>query len=289
MELTLQFSEEQEQQFMIKLWELLKWQAEKYNGIDSTSMPLEKAQDLLESLQYTIAVVRIEEGLSAEVLLKENLKEIIKRGQVILTKKRKLWYIEWNQLCARAPKIKNVFYVDTMKNLGMFFRKYDVYYSAHQIPCSIDYPLMNPISEDIKGISYIEEYIRRVRIENQFINCFDYESVVQMLKNVKSNYREDYYNLCEPVLVSAVGRTILGLDIISLKITDRDIELLNEFFDYKTKSEIMDDITEAIREICAELNCGEFTREYFANEAESLAVRIDIAMKKDGVEGVFLQ
>ena len=289
MELTLQFSEEQEQQFMIKLWELLKWQAEKYNGIDSTSMPLEKAQDLLESLQYTIAVVRIEEGLSAEVLLKENLKEIIKHGQVILTKKRKLWYIEWNQLCARAPKIKNVFYVDTMKNLGMFFRKYDVYYSAHQIPCSIDYPLMNPISEDIKGISYIEEYIRRVRIENQFINCFDYESVVQMLKNVKSNYREDYYNLCEPVLVSAVGRTILGLDIISLKITDRDIELLNEFFDYKTKSEIMDDITEAIREICAELNCGEFTREYFAREAESLAIRIDIAMKKDGVKGVFLQ
>ena len=134
-----------------------------------------------------------------------------------------------------------------MKNLGMFFRKYDVYYSAHQIPCSIDYPLMNPISEDIKGISYIEEYIRRVRIENQFINCFDYESVVQMLKNVKANYREDYYNLCEPVLVSAVGRMILGLDIFSLKITDRDIELLNEFFDYKTKSEIMDDVREAIR------------------------------------------
>ena len=289
MELTLQFSEEQEQQFMRKLWELLKWQAEKYKGVDSTSMPVEKAQELLESLQYTIAVVRIEEGLSAEVLLKEELKEIIKRGQTILTKKRKLWYIEWNQLCARAPGINNVFYVDTMKNLGMFFRKYDVYYSAHQIPCSIDYPLMNPISEDIKGISYIEEYIRRVRIENQFINCFDYESVVQMLKNVKSNYREDYYNLCEPVLVSAVGRMILGLDIFSLKITDRDIELLNEFFDYKTKSEIMDDVREAISDICSVLDCGELDGEYFVREAESLAVRIDIAMKKNGVEGVFLQ
>lgn len=289
MELTLQFSEEQEQQFMRKLWELLKWQAEKYKGVDSTSMPVEKAQELLESLQYTIAVVRIEEGLSAEVLLKEELKEIIKRGQTILTKKRKLWYIEWNQLCARAPGINNVFYVDTMKNLGMFFRKYDVYYSAHQIPCSIDYPLMNPISEDIKGISYIEEYIRRVRIENQFINCFDYESVVQMLKNVKANYREDYYNLCEPVLVSAVGRMILGLDIFSLKITDRDIELLNEFFDYKTKSEIMDDVREAISDICSVLDCGELAGEYFVREAESLAVRIDIAMKKNGVEGVFLQ
>lgn len=274
---------------MRKLWELLKWQAEKYKGVDSTSMPVEKAQELLESLQYTIAVVRIEEGLSAEVLLKEELKEIIKRGQAILTKKRKLWYIEWNQLCARAPGINNVFYVDTMKNLGMFFRKYDVYYSAHQIPCSIDYPLMNPISEDIKGISYIEEYIRRVRIENQFINCFDYESVVQMLKNVKANYREDYYNLCEPVLVSAVGRMILGLDIFSLKITDRDIELLNEFFDYKTKSEIMDDVREAISDICSVLDCGELAGEYFVREAESLAVRIDIAMKKNGVEGVFLQ
>lgn len=274
---------------MRKLWELLKWQAEKYKGVDSTSMPVEKAQELLESLQYTIAVVRIEEGLSAEVLLKEELKEIIKRGQTILTKKRKLWYIEWNQLCARAPGINNVFYVDTMKNLGMFFRKYDVYYSAHQIPCSIDYPLMNPISEDIKGISYIEEYIRRVRIENQFINCFDYESVVQMLKNVKANYREDYYNLCEPVLVSAVGRMILGLDIFSLKITDRDIELLNEFFDYKTKSEIMDDVREAISDICSVLDCGELAGEYFVREAESLAVRIDIAMKKNGVEGVFLQ
>ena len=42
-------------------------------------------------------------------------------------------------------------------------------------------------------------------------------------------------------------------------------------------------------DICSVLDCGELAGEYFVREAESLAVRIDIAMKKNGVEGVFLQ
>ena len=74
----LQFSEEDAKNFSVKLWDLLKLQAWKYNGIDSTSMPVEKAQELLSSLIYTISVVVKEDGLVAENLLQSDLPQLIK-------------------------------------------------------------------------------------------------------------------------------------------------------------------------------------------------------------------
>lgn len=58
------FSKSEQELILSKLYEPLKKQATKHNGIDSTSMPVEKAQDLLESLLYTIEVA-IENGILA--------------------------------------------------------------------------------------------------------------------------------------------------------------------------------------------------------------------------------
>ena len=92
-----------------------------------------------------------------------------------------------------------------MQNLGLFFKRYDIYYEAHQIPCSIDYLLLNPVEEGIKGISYIEEYIRRIRIENSFISLFDFDIVIGLLQRGVPDYKENYLNLSEPVFINSLG------------------------------------------------------------------------------------
>ena len=99
----------------MKVWELLKWQAGKYNGIDSTSMPIEKAQDLLASLIYTLSLVAKEDRLSSDVLLQRDFHQVVKRGQDILDSKRKAVYQDWKQLCLDAPNICNVYYISTMQ------------------------------------------------------------------------------------------------------------------------------------------------------------------------------
>lgn len=54
---TLVLTEEEQQVLLGRLYELLIKQVNKYNGLDSTSMAIEKVQDILESLCYTLEVV----------------------------------------------------------------------------------------------------------------------------------------------------------------------------------------------------------------------------------------
>lgn len=285
---SLNFSEEKQQQFLIKLWDLLKWQAKKYNGTDSTSMPIERARDLLESLIYTFSVVAEEDKISADTLLQKDFEEVIKRGQAILDDKRKNLHHKLAKLCLEAPDISNAYYIDTIKNLGVFFKKYDIYYEAHQIPCSIDYLLLSPIPEDIKGISFIEEYISCIETENQFINCFELKTVIGLLQKVIPDYKEEYANLCEPVFISAVGRMILGYKTDSLDIAQEDVLLLNNCLKDKSKEELFALITSAVEMLCREIGFDKDKASYFAETVNSLIMRIEIATKSGCLSNVFV-
>ena len=281
------FSEEDQQQFQIKLWELLKWQAGKYNSIDSTSMPIEKAQDLLASLMYTICLVAAEEGITMEELLQRDFHEVIKAGQELLDYKRKTGLEKWEKLCLTAPQIGNVYYVSTIKSLGDFFKNYEIYYAAHEIPCSIDYSLLKPIPDDLQGISFIEEYIRRISIENSLVVSFPFEAVIEVLHRVTADYKEDYLNLCEPVLISAIGRIILGHDLSRLDISEEDVEKLRHSFLMKTKDEIKAFLSDMVDILGREKGIAENLPEYFKEEIESLAIRIDLALKSGSLTNIF--
>lgn len=272
----------------MKVWELLKWQAGKYNGIDSTSMPIEKAQDLLASLIYTLSLVAKEDRLSSDVLLQRDFHQVVKREQDILDSKRKAVYQDWKQLCLDAPNICNVYYISTMQNLGLFFKRYDIYYEAHQIPCSIDYLLLNPVEEGIKGISYIEEYIRRIRIENSFISLFDFDIVIGLLQRGVPDYKENYLNLSEPVFINSLGKELLGQDPNTLNIFKSDIPCLMSFFERKTKDELVLLFRNAFESICQKSGFEVDRMQYFFEEINSLAIRVESATKTDCLSNVFI-
>lgn len=94
---SFQFSENEQNQFFAKLWELLRWQAKKYNGIDSSSMPVGKAQDLTASLMYILSVASRTEGIDTKALLQRDFEEMVKRGQDILDRKRRIVYTMWKK------------------------------------------------------------------------------------------------------------------------------------------------------------------------------------------------
>ena len=70
------------------------------------------------------------------------------------------------------PLIRNVALRDTLENIGEFFKRYDYRSMAHEIPCSIDYPLCHQVEESTPGIDYIEEYLSRLLIEIEFLGRF---------------------------------------------------------------------------------------------------------------------
>ncbi|MBS7238822.1 MAG: hypothetical protein KIG94_01365 [Acetatifactor sp.] len=283
---SFRFSEEEQQQYYLKLLELLTWQSAKYNGTDSTSMPAETAKELLASLVYTLSVAAGEDGMSDCELLKSDLRQVIGRGQAILDRKRTALELSWGVLCLEAPNIPNVYYMDTMKNLGEFFKHYELYYFAHQIPCSIDYPLLGPIEESVQGISFIEEYMRRLRMENQLIHFFGTETVTLFLNRIQVNYREEYGNLCEPVLVNAIGRVICGMEPDSPDLTGQDAAFLEKIFAGKSAAEIRELLSPAMERICRLAFVEEVS--YFEKFLHSLVLRIEIAVREGNLTNIFL-
>jgi len=282
-------SELEQQELLKKLWDLLKWQAGKYNGIDSTSMPIEKAEELFASLVYTLMVVASEENISIEELLQKDFQAVIRRGQEILDYKRKSVKSHWSNMCLSAPYIENICFVETIKNIGLFFERYDIYYTAHQIPCNIDYPLMNPVSDEIKGISYIEEYINRIELENSFINSFEHQIVIRLFESNIPDYKEAYFNLCELVFINALGLKLIGQEIYSLDISkDQQNEIFRLLRD-KMQDQCYAMIDAAAKSVCNDVGIVDMhMASYYDKAVKELSIRIHSALKNGDLSHIFV-
>ena len=284
----LTFSESDQEKLTGRLWELLKMQAGKYNGIDSTSITIEKAQDILESMLYTIGVAT-ENGAAKEEILNGSLSLLLDRGREILKRKQKSIKVEWKLLCRELPRIPNVYFLSTMENLGLFFDSYDIYFAAHHTSESMDYWPLCPVPETIKGISYIEEYIRRIQIENDYLNCFEREDVISLCEKYVPDYREALFNLCEPVLTNAIGLSLIGKEVQGLHISAEQREDIYQMLIGRTEKEICDMIKESVLSACRQIGMtAENETDYLIGAATGLGARIREALKHRDLSGIFL-
>ena len=176
-----------------RLYELLAEQAKKYTMGESSSIPVDTARELVNSLRYTLGF--------ADVTARDLWAEV-EKGRTAIRGKTDSARILWERACLTAPRTENVFYRETLKSIGGFFGRYDVLFFAHMIPCSIDYQLLIPVPESLQGVSYVEEYLRRLLTENHLMRAFD---PLPVLEKRCPLYRELCINLCEPVLAEALG------------------------------------------------------------------------------------
>ena len=98
------------QRFFTKMWELLSHEAQRYNGADSTSMTVERAQDLMASLMYTFTVVSQYEAVPMEAFAQQDFEQVLKRGRKILSDRKNEARQAFDELCRISPKYQNVYY-----------------------------------------------------------------------------------------------------------------------------------------------------------------------------------
>ena len=97
------------------------------------------------------------------------------------------------------------------KALGFFlFRTGDPLRHRHQ--------LSQPVSEALRGVDYVNEWLRRLCLEQAFLDCFDPVLIRTVLEQSCPDYRNLLINLYEPVAVNALGLAILGDDPRTLSI-----------------------------------------------------------------------
>ncbi len=281
-------SPEELQILQVKLWGLLGERTGRYTMGDSSSVPVELAQELLTSICFTLGIYLKEIGETQKLLVSADLSQLLKVGIRIIESQIETGKQLWQAACLSAPEIENIAYRDTLKSIGKFFKRYNRHFLAHQIPCSIDYPLCDPVPEQTMGIEYINEYLRRILMENDVLRRFDPCLTIRLLEGYCSDYRELLINLCEPVVTNAVGLVLIGGDPLPLEILDTHCARLAEIFVPLSEPEARRVLHEAAGRLCRMLNVENTVEQtYLVHLAAELAPRIFAALPYGNLNGVF--
>lgn len=186
----------------VQLGQLLAHQALRYTHGESSSVKTETAQDILQSVCYSVgAHLKTLPGPEAAVgALKETaLPELFRLGQARIKEqfdRAKQCYADI--LSCRIPT-DNIAYNDTLDSgIPAFFRDYDREFFAHETPGMIDYPAGGPPIR-ATGIEYMEDYLSRLLRENRFCAAFSAAQIQAVLSCYHPGYADLLINIGELV------------------------------------------------------------------------------------------
>lgn len=284
------WTEREYQDIQLQLWQLMASQTRRYTMGDSSSVPVEVAEEIKKGILFCIGVcLQSAEtpAAKAELLKKERLSTLFSKGQKEVAALMAEGRILLQRAKETALSIGNISYEDTLRSLPEFFRKYDRSVMAHEIPCAIDYQLCQVVPDALLGVEYINEYLRRLITENEFCLKFAAGDIIRILQSDCGDYRQDLINIFGPVFNNAVGLTLLGKDIFALDITEDDRQALSNLLADKNRKELWLQANGALSAIRQQLDIQEKDMPYFQSAAAALANRINSA-KASGFAYVFL-
>lgn len=283
-------SSEDKEIIQIKLWTLLGKVTQRYTMNDSSSVPIEVAEELLKSICFLLNKSMEDSKSKIKLLKDEELEEVWKNSwkgveEDIAKSKDLLEMVINTSIC-----IENISYDDTVLEIARGLKFYDYRFLAHEVPCSIDYQLSNPVSEKLQGIDFINEYLKRLLFENEFCNNFDKAKIIELLKSYCEDYKELLINIFEPVFTNIIGLEVLGSDIYKIEIEDVERKVLLFIFNKMDKSEIKKEIITACNSICNKLKISkEDEIKYMKETALNLLPRIEVGIKNNSLENIFLK
>lgn len=280
---------EETEQLQIKLWQLVAWQSQSYAAGDSSSLRIETAKELFASVCFLLQMYQTETHIPWQDLLNQDTRELLKKSRELAESKvlqAKNIYIYVQQ---SFPYINNVFLRDTLKNIDIFFQKYNVYFFAHQIPCHIDYPLAWPVSETLHGIEYMLLYLHRLLIENHFLQCFPAKEINSLLSLYMPDYELAPITMYEPVAVNALGCQMLARKNCSLHISWKEKRVLQQSLRYSSHAELRSALLSAADALAGRLSLSAPAEtEYLQHTVHALIPRFKIALDVQNLNGIFI-
>jgi hypothetical protein len=177
---------------------------------------------------------------------------------------------------------------DTLRSIGGFWKRYDVRFFAQEIPCDIDYQLSQPVTETLLGVDYVNEWLRRLCLEQEFLRWFDQATARAVVARSCPDYRRLLINLLEPVAANALGLTLLGEDPRLLSISPPLRRKLERRFAPLTAAESDAALSAAAKALCAGLGIqNKQTAQYLNILALGLRPRLRAALTGGTLEYVF--
>ncbi len=275
----------------LELIELLGKEVERYTNGESSSIPVDKAQQILYSVTYCIglylkAYSDQEEVLS--LLRTGKVAVLFYQGMEAAAAQKAEAELLLNSLKKKRLTLEHIAYQDTIsEGIGQFFHDYDIEYGAHEMPCDIDYPLCVPVTNLI-GVEYIREYLHRLTLENDFLGLFDQQKLSGLLHGFHKDYRHMLINIFELALTNILGCKLLELDLYGLDIPAKECDWLQEHLLPLGREELLYRLEAAMKELGKELKLEAETLVYASHLLPELADRIRNNLKTESLREIFL-
>ena len=274
--------------FQDRFMRLLEHRTALYTLGDSSSVPNHVASDILRSVCFVLGIDPDDPEIPEE-LLSVDLEAEFRRRLATLERKVELTGELWKEAIASVPGVQNLSMEETLANIGNFPKAYDYRSMAHEIPVSIDYQLCHPVDGDAPGIDYINEYLTRLMIENDFIGRFEVRTCERLLSASCPDYYGLLINLYEPMAANAVGLALVGKDPQGLKVSDDDRSEIVRRLGPLGHAARERTLREAAAATCDALGISdEAAREYLADCAADLLPRIELGLPRQELRGVFV-
>lgn len=272
-----------------KLWTLLGKRTENFTMGDSSSIPVETAQELLKSICFSVGIYLKSINADIHILNNENLELLLKSSWSKIEMKIRVGKELLNKLNKNTLPIENTSFSDTVNGISTFFKKYDYRFFAHEIPGDIDYQLCHAVPEELQGIEYINEYLHRLLIENKLIRKFNADNIKLLLESYCADYKGLLINIYEPVVTNAVGLKLLNGNIYSLNISNSDRNKLIDLFIKWSKEEALEILNHASDKLCNDLQINSDTeKEYLKATVINLYPRIESVLPTKQLNNIFL-
>jgi len=255
-----------------------------YNGGVSSSIRVEKAQDIMTSNMFTISLW-LKTYKNPDDAIKAIQNEQI--ASLYLKGRKRIDTLIWATKSIHAKLLHqlidspNVFYRSTIEGgvLG-FFKLYHPDFSAHEIHITADYPLYNFIPK-LAGIEFIKAYVESAYYENMFCSYFAPHVIHQLLCGYEEDYQELLINIYEQVLTAAIGCILAGKDVYMLDMSEDAIVYLDRFFTGMIKSDILTVIQTAAHKLNCIFNFTHGLELYINKSLSNIANKIEITLNHE--------
>lgn len=272
---------------------LLAYKSERYNMGESSSIRVETAESIMQSIFYAIGLYLKSapdpDHAVAELKL-EKISEMYERGRKLIYNRFREAKSIYEMIQRNKIETPNHSYNSTLSvnGLGLFFRSYSIDYEAHDIPASIDYQLCNPVN-DLAGIEYIQKYLENLYLENKFCMNFTTENIHHLLYGYDKGYPDLLINIFEQVLTAALGCSLANRNIRELNISQEDIQFLYDKLLKYDKNTLMLNLLKATEDIFKELNIiNHSLKRYIEESLPQIVTNIEIALKLNTLNKVFI-
>jgi len=271
---------------------LLANNAERYNQGESSSVKVEVAQTIMASNFYTIGIyLKSLPDISSALdnLKKEPISKLYQQGRRIINVKLNVAKHLYQFVGKTKIQSPNYTYNATIEEgIKSFFKQYNADYEAHETPASIDYQLMNPVT-DLAGVEYIIQYLQNLYMENLFCSKFDTTIIHEVMCGYDKTYKDLLINIFGQVLQNALGCMVLNKDILSLNLTLSDIQKLKSSLKSETKESIFVLLQRKAETVIKTLAITSTSlKTYICTSLPEFASRIHFSINNDTLQTIFV-